>query len=93
MENFENLERLDLFRTAIESNVLLMVLRNNKNIRHLNLGFFGMATSMDDVAIQISKTNQEIISIDMWKSHSLSAIGLMALSQCKQLEEVDFGWW
>lgn len=48
---------------------------------------------MDEIAIQISKCNPEMVSIDMWKSFSLSAVGLMALSKCTQLEEVDFGWW
>uniref|UniRef100_A0A7G3AMQ0 Putative secreted protein n=1 Tax=Lutzomyia longipalpis TaxID=7200 RepID=A0A7G3AMQ0_LUTLO len=28
----------------------------------------------------------------MWKSHFLSSVGLLSLSQCHELEEVDFGW-
>lgn len=57
------------------------------------VGFFSQMTNMDEIAIQISKYNLEMVSIDMWKSFSLSAVGLMALSKCTQLEEVDFGWW
>lgn len=48
---------------------------------------------MDEVAQHISKYNQQLISIDMWKSHYLSSFGLQALSACHELEEVDFGWW
>lgn len=47
---------------------------------------------MDNVAIQISQTNLEIVSIDMWKSQVLSSLGLIALAKCSHLEEVDFGW-
>lgn len=38
MGHFRNLERLDLFRTNIELDVLLMVLKNNPKLKHLNLG-------------------------------------------------------
>lgn len=48
---------------------------------------------MDEIASHISKYNRELVSIDMWKSHSLSSVGLQALSVCSHLEEVDFGWW
>lgn len=48
---------------------------------------------MDDVAYQISIHNQQLITLDMWKAHFLSANGLMALSNCHHLEEVDLGWW
>lgn len=38
MGHFKHLERLDLFRSSIESEVLLMVLENNPKLKHLNLG-------------------------------------------------------
>lgn len=38
MGHFTNLERLDLFRSNIELEVLLMVLKNNPKLKHLNLG-------------------------------------------------------
>lgn len=48
---------------------------------------------MDEVAYHISNHNHELVSLDMWKSHFLSASGLRALSNCHMLEEVDLGWW
>lgn len=48
---------------------------------------------MDDVALHISEYNKHLVSLDMWKAHFLSANGVMALSKCHDLEEVDFGWW
>lgn len=47
---------------------------------------------MDQVALFIGKYNKHIVSIDMWKSHALTAKGIQALSECHELEEVDFGW-
>ncbi|GAB0095762.1 F-box/LRR-repeat protein 4 [Sergentomyia squamirostris] len=92
LKNLRCLERLDLFRTQIDSDLLLMTLRYNPTLKHLNLGICSATVNMDDVAIQISRYNRSIVSIDMWKSHYLSSVGLLALSQCHDLEEVDFGW-
>lgn len=90
--NLKNLERLDLFRTSIETSLLLTILENNPKLKHLNLAFGSIAVNMDEVAIQLSRTNTQLVSIDLWKSHSLSATGIQALSFCKDLEEIDFGW-
>lgn len=89
---FRNLERLDLNRTIINTDALLIVLARNEHLRHLNLAFCSMDVNMDDIALQISKYNRQLISLDMWKSHSLTCLGLEALSKCTLLEEVDFGW-
>lgn len=89
---FRNLERLDLNRTTINTQSLLIVLARNEHLRHLNLAFCSMDVNMDDIALQISKYNRSLISLDMWKSHSLTSLGLEALSKCTLLEEVDFGW-
>lgn len=92
LANLKNLERLDLFRTVIEPDLLLTMLESNRKLKHLNLAFCGIGVNMDDVAVQIAKYNKQLISLDMWKSHSLSFKGLQALSLCHELEEVDFGW-
>lgn len=92
LANLRNLERLDLFRTYIETELLLTMLENNPKLKHLNLAFCGIGVNMDEIASHISKYNRELVSIDMWKSHSLSSVGLQALSVCSHLEEVDFGW-
>lgn len=47
---------------------------------------------MDQIALFIGKYNRNIVSIDMWKSHALTSKGIQALSECHNLEEVDFGW-
>lgn len=92
VKNFRYLERLDLYRCNISSEILLMILKYNTNLKHLNLGIAPPHLSMDEVAIQISQSNLNLVSLDMWKSHFLSSVGLKALANCEHLEEVDFGW-
>lgn len=75
-----------------EPEVLFSILKNNPALKHLNLGFCGLTVDMDQIALYIGKYNKQIVSIDMWKSHALTSIGILALAECHQLEEVDFGW-
>lgn len=91
LTRFRNLERLDLFHADIAEEQIMILLKNNRELKHINLAFGQV--NMDDVSLTISQYNKKIVSIDMWKSHGLSAIGLLALATCTQLEEVDFGWW
>lgn len=87
-----NLERLDLFHVDVGEEHILMLLKNNRQLKHINLAF--CQANMDETAITISQYNHSIRSIDMWKSRNLSSIGLLALATtCTLLEEVDFGWW
>ncbi|XP_058830886.1 F-box/LRR-repeat protein 4-like [Topomyia yanbarensis] len=92
LAHFRNLERLDLSRSTIDTFSLVRVLARNEHLRHLNLAFCSLDVSMDDVAQHISKYNRRLISLDMWKSHSLTSVGLAALAKCTDLEEADFGW-
>lgn len=92
MSSFRRLRRLNLSGTTIGVDILLMLLRHNPQLEHLNLGFFDGYNNMDRIAIEIATSTPSIVSLDMWKSHSLSAVGLAALAQCTLLEEVDFGW-
>lgn len=93
MEKFKNLERLDLFRANINEEQIKVFLTRNPKLKHLNLAFGNTQIDMDEIAITLSQHNKNIVSIDMWKSHGLSSIGLLALANCTELEEVDFGWW
>jgi F-box/leucine-rich repeat protein 4 len=83
---------LDLFRSGIQTDALLNILKNNKNLKHLNLKFSTEALNLDDVCQQLKTYNRQLVSLDLWKSHSLTPIGITALSELRDLEEVDFGW-
>ncbi|KAH8416365.1 hypothetical protein KR222_000736 [Zaprionus bogoriensis] len=92
LANLKNLERLDLFQTAFESELLLSMLEGNRKLKHLNLAFCGVSVNMDSVATHLATYNTQLVSLDMWKAHFLSARGLQSLARCQQLEELDLGW-
>lgn len=48
---------------------------------------------MDEIAQILGTYNKELISVDFWKTYSLTPIGIKYLSQCSLLEEIDIGWW
>ena len=91
--SLQALERLELYRTNIETNNLCTILRRNPNIRHLNLAGMHDRLNMDLVAIEISKSCPKLESIDFWKAQTLTPQGVRALTRCIHLREVDFGWW
>lgn len=86
------LEILDLSRSGISTVQLLNILKNNPNLRRLNVAFSHPTVNMDEVCLMISAFNRNIQTVDMWKSHNLTTMGIRALSECPELEELDFGW-
>ncbi|KAH8280788.1 hypothetical protein KR054_012385 [Drosophila jambulina] len=92
LANLKNLERLDLFQTAFEPELLLSMLEGNRKLKHLNLAFCGVSVNMDNVAAHLATYNTQLISLDLWKAHFLSARGLLSLARLHQLEELDLGW-
>lgn len=86
------LEVLDLERSGIGTLDLFQILKSNPNLRRINLAFASQTVLMDEICIQLSAFNPQIRSVDLWKCHNLTAIGIRALSDCPHLEELDFGW-
>lgn len=86
------LERLDLYRADVETEGLCRVLARNVRLRHLNLGQSSTQMNMDAVATQLASTNRQLRSLDMWKTYGLSTVGLAALGECAELQELDIGW-
>ncbi|OAD59843.1 F-box/LRR-repeat protein 4 [Eufriesea mexicana] len=77
LENLKFLERLELYRTSIETSTVCSILKKNTEIRHLNLA---------------GNSCPHLESVDFWKSQTLTPHGVRALSHCTKLREVDFGW-
>lgn len=86
------LEILDLSRSGIDNIALLNILKNNPNLSRVNVAFSSPNLNMDEVCIQISCFNPKIKSVDMWKCHNLTTLGIRALAECLLLEELDVGW-
>ena len=92
LENLELLERLELYRTTIETSTLCCVLKKNVRMRHLNLAGMHDRLNIDDVAIELGNSCPYLESVDFWKAQTLTLHGVKALSHCTNLREVDFGW-
>ncbi|CAH1404831.1 unnamed protein product [Nezara viridula] len=92
LKNISTLERLDLYRTYIESPPLLKILEASPYLKHINLGSCVRVSSMDIVAQGLGQYNRQLVSVDFWKTYSLTPLGVRALSNCPNLEEVDLGW-
>lgn len=48
---------------------------------------------MDRIAYILATENMQLISVDFWKSYTLSPNGLRFLINLRHLEEIDLGWW
>ncbi|XP_015113292.1 F-box/LRR-repeat protein 4 [Diachasma alloeum] len=92
LEKLQALERLELYRTAIETSALCSVLKRNRGMRHLNLAGMHERMNMDEVAVELANSCPFLESIDFWKSQTLTPTGVRALTRCTRLREVDFGW-
>lgn len=93
LEKLQALERLELYRTVIETPALCAILKKNRQMRHLNLAGMHDRLNMDEVAIEVANSCPLLESIDFWKSQTLTPTGVRALTRCTRLREVDFGWW
>ncbi|XP_034937072.1 F-box/LRR-repeat protein 4 [Chelonus insularis] len=92
LSKLNNLERLELYRTLIETSNLCLILRNNPRMRHLNLAGLTDYLNMDVVVEEITCSCPYVESIDFWKIRTLTSAGIRTLSSCVNLREVDFGW-
>ncbi|XP_072949075.1 F-box/LRR-repeat protein 4 [Epargyreus clarus] len=86
------LKRLDLYRTHINTTAAVSIIMSNPGLEHLNVGSCKMISSMDDVAIALGVNCPALVSVDFWKSYSLTAVGIRALGNCANLQELDVGW-
>lgn len=93
LENLEFLERLELYRTAIETPTLCSILRRNPRMRHLNVAGMHERLNVDEVAVELGNSCPYLESVDFWKAQTFTPHGLRALARCKNLREVDFSWW
>ncbi|XP_076642325.1 F box and leucine-rich-repeat gene 4 isoform X2 [Halictus rubicundus] len=92
LENLELLERLELYRTNIGTSTLCSILKNNIQMRHLNLAGMHDRLNIDEVAVQLGNSCPYLESVDFWKAQTLTPHGVRALSHCSNLREIDFGW-
>ncbi|XP_045447998.1 F-box/LRR-repeat protein 4 [Melitaea cinxia] len=92
LSSLTKLKRLDLYRTHITTSAAVAVVWSNPGLQHLNVGSCKMISAMDEVAIALGSNCLDLMSVDFWKSYSLTAVGIRALGNCKKLQELDLGW-
>lgn len=71
----------------------LLKLCNFINFVLLTIGSCKKISSMDRIAYILATENMQLISVDFWKSYTLSPNGLRFLINLRHLEEIDLGWW
>ncbi|XP_025405121.1 F-box/LRR-repeat protein 4 [Sipha flava] len=86
------LERIDFYRTNVNILFLESYLPLMIKLKHINLGSCKRIDCMDHIAYMLSKSNKQLVSVDFWKSYTLSPNGLRFLTVLKDLEEIDLGW-
>ncbi|XP_041979217.1 F-box/LRR-repeat protein 4 [Aricia agestis] len=92
VSRLSSLRRLDLYRTHVTTSAAVAIVWANPRLRHLNLGSCKMISAMDEVAMALGANCPDLVSVDFWKSYSLTATGIRALGSCKELQELDVGW-
>nr|CAD7402773.1 unnamed protein product [Timema poppensis] len=86
------LERLDLYHTLITLEPLKALIVGSSHLVHINLGSCVQVSSMDEIAQALALHCRDLVSVDFWKTYSLTPVGVRSLSMCSKLQEVDFGW-
>ncbi|XP_050540575.1 F-box/LRR-repeat protein 4 [Daktulosphaira vitifoliae] len=92
MLSFPKIERFDFYRTNITVKALESILCCTPYLKHINLGSCKKIETMDRVAFTLAFWNTDLVSVDFWKSYTLSPSGLRYLTACSKLEEIDLGW-
>ncbi|XP_073955874.1 F box and leucine-rich-repeat gene 4 isoform X2 [Choristoneura fumiferana] len=92
LSQLTKLKRLDLYRTDITTTATVAIVLSNPDLQHLNVGSCKMISAMDEVALALGANCPNLISVDFWKSYSLTPIGIRALGNCRNLQELDVGW-
>lgn len=87
----EKLTSISLRRTSIDTFCLSQIIKCNKNLQHLDIAY-NHELSIDQVCLHVSVHCKKIKSIDFWKCHHLTTLGLRTLIDCTELEVLDFGW-
>lgn len=62
-------------------------------MRHLNVAGMHDRLNVDEIAVELGNSCPYLESVDFWKALTFTPYGLRALARCKNLREVDFGWW
>ncbi|OWF39443.1 F-box/LRR-repeat protein 4-like [Mizuhopecten yessoensis] len=93
LQKIPNLTRLNLYRSLVDTNSLVSLIKVFKNLEALNIGSCIRINNFDEVCLALGKNCKKLVSVDFWRSKTITGDGLVALAQgCPDLEELDIGW-
>ncbi|CAK8678714.1 unnamed protein product [Clavelina lepadiformis] len=93
LHKLTKLQSLNLYRTKVDDAGLICIIHSNPSLLNLNIGSCTHIRDYDRVLVELSEHSHNLRALDTWRAKSLTSLGLKALaSQCKHLEELDFGW-
>jgi hypothetical protein len=80
LRHLKNLIGLDLYRTLVDQESIIEILKSCKNLKHLNLGSCVRIIDFDEILQAIAQYCTGIVSLDLWRAYSLTAKGLFFLT-------------
>ncbi|GAA54437.1 F-box/LRR-repeat protein 4 [Clonorchis sinensis] len=84
---------LSLYRTQIADDGLLSLAELCQHLCHINLGSCTNVQDMNQVLDNLTRNNTGLISVNLWRCVTVSAMGVSYLARsCPLLEELDLGW-
>ncbi|XP_033762682.1 F-box/LRR-repeat protein 4-like isoform X2 [Pecten maximus] len=93
LKNLPNITRLNLYRSLVDVQSLTALLEVFKNLEILNLGSCTRINNFDEVCLALGENCKKLISLDLWRSRTITGDGLVSLANgCPELEELDIGW-
>ncbi|KAK7109402.1 F-box/LRR-repeat protein 4-like isoform X1 [Littorina saxatilis] len=88
-----NLERLNLYRTKIDTITIIALIRSMPELQHLNLGSCKMITNIVEVVLQLRLNCPKLKSLDLWRAREMDdSVFQEFVAGCPLLEELDVGW-
>ncbi|XP_076460237.1 F-box/LRR-repeat protein 4-like isoform X2 [Babylonia areolata] len=88
-----NLERLNLYRTKIDTDTMVKVIRCVPKLKYLNVGSCKLISHSDEVVDELGLCCPDLRSLDMWRARNLENSSFQRfIDSCPLLEELDLGW-
>jgi len=88
----QELQSLNLYRTAVQQSCVLSLLCSNRGLACLSLAACSNLLG-DEVCLVLAHCQAaSLISLDLWRCSSLTARGVTALAACTRLTDLDLGW-
>ncbi|XP_046846499.1 F-box/LRR-repeat protein 4-like [Xenia sp. Carnegie-2017] len=88
----KNLKRLNLYRTQVTEKDLAIIVESCPKLKYINLGGCYQFGNYDEAMTHLQYC-PNIFSLDLWRSKSITANGIISIiNHCPNLEEIDLGW-